>query len=242
LQIRTAVPGTRAGRGMVEVNDAPPPALDAMRRFLADQKLSLNLRLPPERELCKHFGVSRSELRKALAVLESEGQIWRHVGRGTFIGSRPVLNISDVEYLSGQTSPAEVMEARLAFEPQMARLAAIHATRANFTELRNCSRSCRAAREWRTYEAWDDKFHRAIAAATRNKLLVGLFDTLAAVRRSTTWGQLRSTRLPPADHASFLEHEAIVDAIARRDPDLAADRMRRHLGTVRDRILASLNS
>ncbi|HSM39403.1 MAG TPA: winged helix-turn-helix domain-containing protein, partial [Afifellaceae bacterium] len=85
---------------MSEVNEAPPPALDAMRSFLADQKLSLNLRLPPERELCKHFGVSRSELRKALAVLESEGQIWRHVGRGTFIGSRPVLNISDVDYLS----------------------------------------------------------------------------------------------------------------------------------------------
>lgn len=223
---------------MSEVNDTPQLALDAMRRFLADQKLSLNLRLPPERELCKHFGVSRSELRKALAVLESEGQIWRHVGRGTFIGSRPVLNISDVEYLSGQTSPAEVMEARLAFEPQMARLAAFHATNANFTELRNCSRSCRTAREWRTYEAWDDKFHRAIAAATRNKLLVGLFDTLAAVRRSTTWGQLRSTELPPADHASFLEHEAI----AERDPDLAADRMRGHLQTVRDRILASLNA
>jgi DNA-binding FadR family transcriptional regulator len=227
---------------MVELNDAAQPALEAMRRYLSDQKLSLNLRLPPERQLCKHFGVSRAELRKALAVLEDEGQIWRHVGRGTFIGSRPVLNISDVEYLSGQTSPAEVMEARLAIEPQIARLAAIHATKANFTELRNCSRNCRAAREWRTYEAWDDKFHRAIASATRNKLLVSLFDTLAAVRRSTTWGQLRPTRLPPADHASFIEHDSILDAISGRDPDLAADCMRQHLRTVRDRVLASLNT
>jgi DNA-binding FadR family transcriptional regulator len=227
---------------MVELNDAIHPALNAVRRYLADQKLSLNLRLPPERELCRHLQVTRAELRKALAVLEAEGQIWRHVGRGTFIGSRPVLNISDVEYLSGQTSPAEVMETRLAIEPQLARLAAIHATKANFGEMRNCSRNCRAAREWRSYEGWDDKFHRAIASATRNKLLVSLFDTLAAVRRSTTWGQLRSTKLPPTDHASFLEHEAIYEAIASRDPDLAADCMRQHLRTVRDRILASLNS
>jgi DNA-binding FadR family transcriptional regulator len=227
---------------MVEINDAPHPALSAMRQFLADQKLSLNLRLPPERELCRQLQVTRAELRKALAVLEAEGQIWRHVGRGTFIGSRPVLNISDVEYLSGQTSPAEVMETRLTIEPQLARLAAIHATEANFSEMRTCSRNCRAAREWRTYEAWDNKFHRAIASSTRNKLLVSLFDTLNAVRRTTTWGQLRSTRLPPADHASFREHEAIFSAIAGRDPDLAADCMRQHLRTVRDRVLASLNS
>jgi len=36
-------------------------------------------------------------------------------------------------------------------------------------------------------------FHQAIAAATYNKLLISLFDTLNIVRRSTVWGQLRST-------------------------------------------------
>ena len=226
---------------MVETSNTETDALAALREFLANQKLSLNLRLPPERELCARLDVSRSELRKALSVLESEGQIWRHVGRGTFIGARPVLNIDDIEYLSGETRPAEVMEARLAIEPPLARLAAIHAVKADFQEMRTCIRGSRSAKEWRTYEAWDNKFHRAIASATRNKLLVSLFDTLNAVRRSTTWGQLRSTRLPPADHASFREHDDIFNAIESRDPDLAADCMRRHLRTVRDRILSSLN-
>lgn len=227
---------------MVVQNDMADTALGALREFLTSQKLSLNLRLPPERQLCQQLEMTRAELRKALAVLEAEGQIWRHVGRGTFIGSRPVLNLDDVEYLSGQTRPAEVMEARLSIEPQLSRLAAIHATKTDFGEMRNCSRNCRAAKEWRTYEAWDNKFHRAIASATRNQLLVSLFDTLNAVRRSTTWGQLRSTKLPPTDHASFREHDAIMNAIESRDPDLAANCMRHHLQTVRDRILASLNS
>ena len=226
---------------MVVENGTADSALDALRNFLTSQKLSLNLRLPPERQLCRQLDISRAELRKALAVLEAEGQIWRHVGRGTFIGSRPILNLDDVEYLSGQTRPAEVMEARLAIEPQLARLAAIHGTKTDFGEMRSCSRNCRAAKEWRTYEAWDNKFHQTIASATRNKLLVSLFDTLNAVRRSTTWGQLRSTKLPPTDHASFREHEAILNAIESRDPDLAADCMRQHLRTVRDRILSSLN-
>ena len=39
------------------------------------------------------LGVTRAELRKALAVLEAENQIWRHVGKGTFIGSRPIETV-----------------------------------------------------------------------------------------------------------------------------------------------------
>ncbi len=227
---------------MTDAMNNEPTALVSLRGYLARQDISLNSRLPPERELCRQLGTSRTALRKALAVLEAEGQIWRHVGRGTFIGARPVLNIGDIEYLSGRTSPAQVMESRLAIEPQLARLAALHGTQADFAEMRLCNRRCRAAREWRVYEAWDNKFHRAVAAATHNTLLVSLFDTLNTVRRSTVWGQLRSTTLPPADHASFHEHDALYEAIAGRDPDLAAERMRIHLRTVRDRVLSSLNS
>jgi DNA-binding FadR family transcriptional regulator len=216
-------------------------ALDSLRQFLNDQKLELNGQLPVERQLCSVLGLSRAKLRKALAVLEAEGQIWRHVGRGTFIGPRPVLNLNDVEFLGSRTSPTEVMEARLAMEPQLARLAALHGTDANFAEMRRCSRQCRNAREWRVYEAWDNNLHQAIAAATQNKLLISLFDTLNIVRRSTVWGQLRSTNLPPGDHESFNEHDAIYEAITQRDPDRAAESMRIHLRTVRQRVLKSLD-
>ena len=227
---------------MAEVMNNEPATLVSLRGYISRQDISLNSRLSPERELCRELGTSRTALRKALAVLEAEGRIWRHVGRGTFIGPRPVLNLSDVEYLSGQTSPAQVMESRLAIEPQLARLAALHGTKADFAEMRLCNRRCRSAREWRAYEAWDSNFHRAVAAATHNTLLISLFDTLNTVRRSTVWGQLRSTTLPPADHASFHEHDSLYDAISGRDPDLAAERMRIHLRTVRDRVLSSLNS
>lgn len=227
---------------MADTVNNEQPGIAALRNFLTEQEFVLNGRLPAERDLCRKLGLSRGKLRKGLAVLEAEGQIWRHVGRGTYIGPRPVLNLSDVEFLSSQTSPTAVMEARLAIEPQLARLASLHGTKADFAEIRLCNRRCRAAREWRVYEAWDNKFHRAIAAATHNTLLVSLFDTLNTVRRSTVWGQLRSTTLPPADHPSFHEHGALYRAIAGRNPDLAAESMRIHLRTVRDRVLSSLNS
>lgn len=215
-------------------------ALDSLRNFLADQKFALNGQLPAERRLCDELGLSRSLLRKALARMEAEGQVWRHVGRGTFFGPRPINNLSDVEHLSEQSRPTEVMEARLAIEPQLAKLAAVHGNASNFAEMRRCKKLCKTAREWRVYESWDNNFHQAIAAATCNNLLISLFDTLNIVRRSTVWGQLRSTKLPPSDHASFAEHDSIYEAIVGRDSDLAAERMRVHLRTVRDRTFASM--
>lgn len=220
--------------------DTDTTALEALRNFLTDQEITLNGRLPSERQLCTELGVPRGRLRKAMAVLEAEGQIWRHVGRGTFIGPRPVMNLTDVEYLNEHSRPTEVMEARLAIEPQLAKLAAVHGTASHFSEMRRCKRLCKSAAEWRVYESWDNNFHQAIAKATCNKLLISLFDTLNIVRRSTVWGQLRPTKLPPTNHASFAEHDAIYDAIASRDADGAADLMREHLRTVRKRTYAAM--
>jgi DNA-binding FadR family transcriptional regulator len=225
---------------MVKREETIRSPLDRLKEYIANQEFALNARLPPERELCLELDLTRGSLRKAMAILESDGQIWRHVGRGTFFGPRPVLNLSDVEYLNDHSRPAEVIEARLAVEPQLAKLAALHGTPSNFAEMRRCIRQCKSAKEWRVYEAWDNNFHQAIAKATCNKLLISLFDTLNIVRRSTVWGQLRSTKLPPRNHASFAEHDAIYEAVVARDGDLAANLMREHLRTVRKRTYAAM--
>ena len=78
--------------------------------------------------------------------------------------------------------------------------------------------------------------HRAIALATQNKLLINLFETLNLVRRATVWEQARATNGPSSDYISFREHDAIVQAIVKRDADNAAITMRNHLSTVRDRL------
>jgi DNA-binding FadR family transcriptional regulator len=219
-----------------DITDAT--ALSRLRAYLAQIEMPLDSRLPPERELAESLGVTRAGLRKALAVLEGENQIWRHVGKGTFIGSRPIENMADVAAITRRTNPAEVMRTRLVLEPEVARMAALNATSAHIAEMRMCMQRTRAAQTWRQYEAWDNRLHRVVAESTQNSLLLALLDTLNAVRRAVVWGRLRVDKVKPAaNHHSFDDHEAIVAAIEDRDMNRAAAAMRAHLENVERNLL-----
>ncbi|WP_193142406.1 MULTISPECIES: FadR/GntR family transcriptional regulator [unclassified Meridianimarinicoccus] len=196
-----------------------------------------NDRIPPERELCKRLGTTRNQMRKALSELEAQGRIWRHVGRGTFVGARPVLNLQDVTFLRDLIKPEQVVAVRLNIEPELSRLAALHARKSDREQMKLCADKCRNAVDWRTYEAWDNNLHHAIARATQNQLFLYFFETLNSVRRSIVWGQPRETLGPDADYSSFREHDEIVAAITAGKGDLAASAMRRHLHSVYSRVL-----
>jgi DNA-binding FadR family transcriptional regulator len=211
-----------------------------LRAYIDAAGLRHNARLPTERALSERFGVSRAALRKALVKLEVSGLIWRHVGRGTFVGERPVINLGDVSWLAQSVSPPQVMDARLAIEPELARLAARHGSHAQVEGLRAGCARCQAAPDWRSYEAADNQLHLEIARAAQNRLLLHLFETLNTVRRSIVWGQRRSTLRPAEDHFSFAQHEALCAAIAAREEGRAAAAMRTHLEAVRAHVLPGL--
>jgi DNA-binding FadR family transcriptional regulator len=209
-------------------------ALVQLRAYIAQGKFSRNDRLPPERQLCLDLGVSRAELRRAFTVLESEGSIWRHVGRGTFVGDGPGAGeFPSISAIAKRTTPREVMHARIMLEPLLTREAALHATAEDVEELRKIAAKARKANTWREYEALDNQFHRLIAEATQNTPLVAMFDQLNALRRTVVWGRLRKrSDHPPKDHHSFNEHDAVLDAIEDRDAGLSESGMRQHLQSV----------
>jgi DNA-binding FadR family transcriptional regulator len=213
-------------------------ALVQLQAYLAQREQPGDGRLPPERELCETLGVSRGDLRKALAVLEKDGRIWRHVGKGTFIGTRPISETVAISEIAGRSNPSDVMRARLILEPEIAREAALHATFDDIAGMRQSLAQTRAATSWRQYEHLDNLLHRQIAQAARNTLLLGLFDVLNAIRRTVVWGRLRADGArPPADHHSFADHERIVAAVAERDLGGAAAAMRLHLQQVGRRLI-----
>ncbi|MDU8944202.1 FadR/GntR family transcriptional regulator [Ovoidimarina sediminis] len=197
-------------------------------------------RLPPERDLIQDLGISRTILRKALDSLEREGAIWRHVGKGTFKSSRPSL-LSDLSLLSRQVTPVKMVRARLAIEPAIAREAAINASVEAVTRLRLAGERAERARSWEEYEALDDRFHRTLAEATDNILLLALFERLNETRRSVAGTNvIRKSSKPPEGHSSFTEHRDVVAAIEARDPHAAFEAMRRHIGSVSARLFGEV--
>ncbi len=195
-------------------------------------------RLPPERELIEKLGISRTMLRRALEALEREGAIWRHVGKGTFVASHGAPGAAgSLSELSRQLTPVRMMQARMCIEPAIAREAAINASAEAIVRMKLAKDRAAAAPNWSDYETHDDLFHRSIAEAADNIMLLALFDQLNQVRRAVAWGTVeRKTERPSQAHTSFAEHDEIAAAIERRDAQAAQDTMRRHIGSVSARL------
>ena len=220
---------------------ATPASRDALAGWLEDAGINPGDRLPPERALSGELGISRGELRKALTVLEAEGLIERHVGRGTFLTEATAVETASeplVARLSEITSPHAAMMARLSLEPELAGHAAIHAAPRHLTEARQLADGMRAARNWEEYETLDARLHELIAVASGNPLLAELHRIVNAVRVSVVWSKLELPQGgPPADYHSFEEHDAIIEALERRDRVAAHAAMRLHLKSVRATLL-----
>ncbi|NJR80610.1 FadR/GntR family transcriptional regulator [Sphingomonas corticis] len=210
--------------------DSTEHLLPSVRKWLSAHRNGGQHRLPPEREMAEQFCISRAQMRKALAVLEGEGQIRRHVGRGTFIVSDAAPTTLAGEEIAARTSPLAAMQARRVVEPELCRLAALHATSAQIEELRTLCTRMRASATWEEYAGLDWRLHNVIAEATGNVLLVEIQELLNGVRRYVVWGHLVKRPAGPAeDYHSFAEHERIVAAIAARDGKGAMAAMLAHL-------------
>ncbi|PRH84941.1 GntR family transcriptional regulator [Labrys okinawensis] len=213
-------------------------ATQSLRSLLNGGAYPPGSRLPPERDLMLRLGLSRRALRLGLAQLEAEGRLWRHVGKGTFVGTRPPERELGMSLITASTSPAELMDLCLWTEPTYARVAAMRASRMDIDNLRYLLDKSASARDAATWDIWDVRLHRAIAEATHNALALAVFDSLNAVREEGAWRRLRND---PTTAERFedltLHHRQIVDAIARHDPPAAEAAMRRHLRSVQHALL-----
>jgi DNA-binding FadR family transcriptional regulator len=200
-----------------------------------DGTLRPGSKLPTERDLVERLAAPRSAVRRALEVLERDGLIIRHVGRGTYLTDTAVRQVDGAP---SDTSPAEIMQVRLLLEPQVAALAARVATQADLDRITGCLAGGGAADDFESFESWDARLHRGIAEAAHNGLLMNMFDVLNTARALPVWGTLkRRTSSPERRRCYHEQHTAIVAALADRDPAAAAENMRLHLRDVSDNLL-----
>lgn len=215
-------------------------AVIQLRNLIQTAHFAPQSQLPAERILAKQLEISRSTLRTVLSALEAEGAIWRHVGRGTFVGKRPPENSEVFTLPADMTNPAEVMEVRLILEPHIAGLATQRATIADISFMKQCLEKGEKARDTATYEMWDGALHRAMAEAARNTLLLSLFNAVNAIREHAVWGKLKEETLNDYRRRRYsIQHKNLVRAIERRDAVECQRLMREHLEAVRSDMLSN---
>jgi DNA-binding FadR family transcriptional regulator len=204
-----------------------------LARELAAGRWQDTEKLPTERALGLRFGVARNTVRRALAALEQQGLIVRHVGRGTFKAPMPQPP-DPFEVPQAALSPADVVECRLVFEPELAGLVVARATGVDLDRMDACVSAAEAATDITGFEHWDGLLHDAIAVATHNATVVAMARSLARVRLNAEWGQLKARAMTP-EHKSALQqqHRAIVAAFRHRDRDEARRLLRTHIVYVR---------
>jgi GntR family transcriptional regulator, transcriptional repressor for pyruvate dehydrogenase complex len=205
-------------------------------------RLPADGRLPTERELSESMGVGRRAVRSALDSLLAEGLIWRKQGKGTFVGQAPDRTQVLAAEIVGETSFAEVMEARLCIEPTLAAMSARHAVPADIERMRNLALRTVEATDPQSIEIWDGALHRLIARTASNKPLFTAFSMIDEIRSNESWRGLRAkARSLETLKISDKEHHAIIDQIEAGNPEAAELAMRHHLTTLANNLKRILN-
>ena len=184
--------------------------------------------LPAERSLAEKLGVSRSVVREATKRLEHQGLVEVQHGAGIKVVNRlhkPLNGALSLLVPDDRQRLKQLIEVRLALEPENARLAAERATAADLKALTACHARFEAAQTFEEQVEADMSFHCLLAEASGNKIAALLIQSLSELlQTSLKHGYSRVTKdLAVADHAKILR------AILARRPSAAAKAMRTHL-------------
>jgi len=215
-----------ARRSVVEDVRAQIVALIRSGRFREHDQL------PSEIELAQSFGVSRPVVREALVGLQALGLTSSRNGRGTFVAADRIT----AQLLLGGYRAEHLNEVRRCLEIPASRLAAERRTRADLARLNRLLELLAGEERAERRNKLDAEFHIGIALATANPLLVTLITDL---RSGLEDESLTVSVVAHRRAGARAEHRAILDAIAARDPDGAAQAMRVHLDAI-DRSLVTL--
>lgn len=193
-------------------------------------------RLPTERELAVQFGASRTAVREAMKLLEQKGLVEMRPGRGTHVidGTSAAMRDSlGLMMRVGQFgSSVSLVELREILEPEIAALAAARAGNEEIAAMREAVRIMdESLADATAFIQADNDFHRALAAGSKNVLILALLDSIVDMlsEQRTLIFSVEGGPQRGQHH-----HKLILDAVERHDSDAARAAMRAHLRQVRD--------
>lgn len=221
--------------------------VDQLGRAIVAGEIAEGELLPSDAELEARFKVSRTVLREAMKTLSAKGLIVPRARIGTRVTERRCWNLFDADVLTWRFDAGideefltHLCEIRLAFEPFAAALAADKATPADIAGLRALAEAMGAPQHTAQSLALADlEFHLALAEASKNPFMRSVGSLIEAALVG-----IFKLSSPAAGRDKIAEvaqsHQAIVEAIARRDAAAARQAMERVILVGMERVKAAL--
>jgi GntR family transcriptional repressor for pyruvate dehydrogenase complex len=205
---------------------------DQIKSIIVSGQLQPGDRMPPERELARQFGVSRTVVREAVRALMAQGLVEVYAGSGTLVRNPSAGAVAESLALFLQVGREgfdyrKILEVRRLLEVEIAGLAAERRTEDDLDalalvlgETADVGDSC---------DAWlknDMAFHALLAKATKNELFSLLLDSIADIMISV---RRLGFDVPNASARTLKYHGAILEQVRQGDAEGARAAMRDHL-------------
>lgn len=203
--------------------DGPEPVAKRVFRELRSAIVMMSFRpgqALSEKEIADQFGVSRQPVREAFIKLSEAGLVSIRPQRGTYVVKISARQVYDVRFVREAVEVAVVRKAALELPG-----AAIRALRETLAAQRKVAADERPDR----FFPLDEAFHRGLALGVGCEYAWRVVEDM-----KVQMDRVRYLSLPEATPTGRLidQHEAILDAVAARDPVAAEAAMRTHLAEI----------
>ena len=211
--------------------------IEAIRR----EELKIGDLLPAERVLCEEFGVGRTSVREAIQGLIASGYVVRKGNRAAVASATRTL---DLAFDTRKANISNLFEVRRVIEPALAGLVAERSSasvRRQISEIAN-----RPADGIEQFRVIDREFHKAIAAACENPVLVDVYEqVLASLFQSEEFASLlyhedNKEEVDDIIASSTKAHLNIAAAILAGNRSMAETAVAAHLWDVEQRMIENL--
>ncbi|MEH7885139.1 FadR/GntR family transcriptional regulator [Bacillus sp. JJ1609] len=207
---------------------------DVVNVFLKDVEFGVYTygdKLPSQKELANRYQVSLIVIREALTKLSAVGIISVHQGKGTYLNNREEGMFAPSGFSSlifhNINNLLEIVEARQIIESETSSLAANRRTNNNLAEIeKTIDGMTNSLNDYEAFAMWDVEFHKAVAKASKNQVLLRMTTLLIDNYRSEI---SKFFQVPGIIEKILMEHESIYFQILNMNSTKASLNMRNHL-------------
>ena len=215
----------------IRVPSAYQLVADAIEKEIIAGRLSPGDAIGTEAELVRQFGVNRSTVREGIRVLEQSGLVRRESGRKLFVCFPQYRTLStrmSRALILHEVTFLELFHTAVVLEMSALEAAIQHADENDLAALNDVQLKVEASvSDPARLAKADAEFHSLIAHIARNRILELAREPAALLFTPTA--ELIFREIPEAASRTVVAHRQIIDAIAKRDCDLARTWMRRHI-------------